>query len=96
MVDYINPFENHVGIQGLQREHHWNTGFLPDIWVPSGYNDLTGGILPNMGGFRFVIGVPPVIIHCRLGFSMIFPNTNHPAIGDPPFMETPILPFISA
>ena len=28
--------------------------------------------------------IPPVIIHVFLGFSI----TNHPAIGDPPFMET--------
>ena len=36
-------------------------------------------------GLSWVIGVPPVIIH----FSGIFPNKNHPAIGDPPFMEPP-------
>ena len=32
----------------------------------------------------WVIGVPPVLIHFRLGFSII----NHPAIGDSPFLET--------
>ena len=31
------------------------------------------------------MGVPLVIIHVRLGFSLI----NHPAIGVSPFMETP-------
>ena len=42
--------------------------------------------LSPFGGFRFVIGVPPVIIH----FNEMFPNKNHPAIGEPPLTETPI------
>ena len=37
------------------------------------------------GGFP-EMGVPPVIIHFRLGFSLI----NHPAIGVPLFQETPM------
>ena len=39
---------------------------------------------PNMWRFP-EMGVPPVLIHFRLGFSTI----NQPAIGDSPFMETP-------
>ena len=36
--------------------------------------------------WRFLeIGVPLVIIH----LNMIFPNTNHPAMGDLSFMESP-------
>ena len=31
------------------------------------------------------MGVPPVIIHFRLGFSLV----NHPAIGVPPFLDPP-------
>ena len=32
------------------------------------------------------MGVPPVIIHILVRFSIV----NHPALGVPPLMETPI------
>ena len=39
------------------------------------------------------IGLPPVIIHFRWGFSTI----NHPAMGVPPFVEPPhLVPAISS
>ena len=38
-------------------------------------------------GFRFVIGLPPVIIHFCLGFYGIFPEVNHP-FGGTPYVAT--------
>ena len=40
----------------------------------------------------WVIGVPLVIIHFRLGFSIV----NHSSYGVPPFIETPILYHIDS
>ena len=49
---------------------------------------------PSHGGFRFVMGVPPVIIHLNrifhekpsmcMHFNRNFNDINHPAIGVPP------------
>ena len=41
---------------------------------------------PINDGFRFVIGVP----HNHPFLDGIFPEINHPAIGVPPFMDSPV------
>ena len=64
-------------------------GFQQDIGNIHRFND---SIAVNCSTTGFIwrfpkIGLPPVIIHFRLRFSVL----NHPAIGISPFMETTIL-----
>ena len=56
---------------------------MPQSWW------LIGGL--KYGGFQ-KWGYPQIIIH----FNRIFPEINHPAIGVPPFLETPICCFFFA
>ena len=53
------------------------------------FDDLCLGGHPEIWGFP-EIGVPLFIIHFRLGFFL----TNHPAMGLPALMETPIYPLV--
>ena len=39
--------------------------------------------------FSYVMGVPPAIIHFRMGFSWIFHEVNRPAIGIAPWLRAP-------
>ena len=61
------------------QHHHWSKKW--DLQVACGPS-----LFCYLGFPR--IGVPPVIIHFRLGF---IHNKNHPNVAIPPFMETPAI-----
>ena len=46
-------------------------------------------LLKSLGGFRLVIGLPPVLIHFRLGFSD-FPWKTHHSLGYPWLWNPPL------
>ena len=55
----------------------WIEHRISNTYIHRMYANKYGGVLKWLY---------PQVIHFRFGFSLI----NHPAIGDPPFMETPI------
>ena len=79
---YLPPFCNDTG------ELYWALVSDREDWLSATLRGLGVFFFPTAASiWRFPksSGVPQII-----NFHQIFPNKNHPAIGVPPFMETPI------
>ena len=75
MFQYLPKYRSLDAIFQQSKQLSWSWGrILP---IPS--HDLSSSV-NSMVGFRFVIGLPPVIIHSKMGFSLInqaFLDTPH-------------------
>ena len=82
--------------QQIEGSDQHQLGALQETWLAgkSPRPPMARGYLRGSGGFRFVMGLPPVIHIYRWGFSII----NHPAMGLSPlptFKGDDFFPWVS-